>query len=243
MAEFDFWGWVLYVALWPVVVAYFGWGIYTLRLRYRFHEDISPWVETLTLMLVGVFYIAELFLLRRYLAHTPTHFVFALLGLLVSGAALYGPMAVSLVSRLVVDVMLPAERSKTREPRYAPAEALERAGDFEGALQEYIVIARVFPRDAAVLVRIGNLHARLGKPQDAVAWFERALTCVESAEKNLQIANRLCALYNRDLGRPDDAVRVLQTYLARFPAAEHADSVRDRLERLKNPALNGSASG
>ncbi|NTV80676.1 MAG: hypothetical protein HGA24_04550, partial [Candidatus Aminicenantes bacterium] len=53
---------------------------------------------------------------------------------------------------------MPGERSKTHEPQYAPAEALERDEDYDGALREYMVIARIFPKDPTALLRIVNRH-------------------------------------------------------------------------------------
>jgi tetratricopeptide (TPR) repeat protein len=219
-----------------VLIPYLGWGIYTLRLRFRFHEEIAPRTEAITLVLVALFYALETFLLHGYLARLHAYFFFALLGLIVSGAALYGPMAVSLMSHLLVDAIIPAERSTTHEPRYGPAEALERAADYDAALREYLVIARIFPREPAALIRIGELQAKLNRPEEAAHWFERALVHLDSAEQSLQVTNRVCEIYGRILGRPEEAARVLEAYLDRFPEAAYARSVRERIARLKQPA-------
>lgn len=217
-------------------VPYFGWGIYTLRRRYRYHEDMSMRLEGLTVLALALFFAVETYLLHRFMDDSPGYFFFALLGLLVSGAALYGSMMISLSSQVIIDVILPAERSKTFEPSYAPAEMLERAEDYEGALKEYLVIARMFPREPVALLRIAESYIRLGRPGDAAQWFERALNHIDSPERALQVANRLCEVYNRQLERPDEAVRVLETYLQRYPEAEYAESVRQRLKRYSAPA-------
>jgi len=232
LAELDLFGVGGRILSGILLIPYFAWGIYTLRLRYRFYEDITPRVEAITLLAVTLFFAAESFFLHRYLSDSRLLYIFSLLGLFVSGTALYGPMLVSLLSQLVVDSVLPAERSKTREPSFAPAEALERMGDLEGALREYLVVARIFPREPAALLRIADLNVTLSRPEEAVRWFERALPHIESAEKSLQITNRVSAIYARELNRPDDAIRLLQTYLEEFPDSEFADSVRDRLHRL-----------
>ncbi|MCX5759732.1 MAG: tetratricopeptide repeat protein [Candidatus Hydrogenedentes bacterium] len=217
-------------------IPYLAWGIYALRRRYRYHEDIPPRVEALTLIGLILFFAAETYLLHRFMSDSPGYFFFAVLGLIVSAAALYGSMMISLSSQVIIDMIMPSERSKTFEPRYAPAEALERQEDFQGALQEYLVIARMFPREPTVLLRIAESYVRLGRHDEAVAWFERASSYIDSAERCLQVANRLCELYNRQLDRPDEAVRVLETYLHRYPEAEYADSVRQRLKRYSAPA-------
>jgi tetratricopeptide (TPR) repeat protein len=218
-----------------VLIPYLAWGVYTLRLRFRYHEDISPLIEAVTLLAVAAFFAVEVVLLRTYMGKNQVLHIFAMLGLLVSGAALYGPMAVSLLSQVVVDTISPGDRSKTREPRFGPTEALEREGDYEGALREYLVIARVFPREAEVHLRIGEVYMRLSKPEEAAPWFRRALGYIESPEKSLEVTNRLCEIYNRQLGNREEVGRLLEAYLSKYPEAEYSGAVRERLNRLNAP--------
>ncbi|MBI4559549.1 MAG: hypothetical protein HY706_18335 [Candidatus Hydrogenedentes bacterium] len=215
-----------------LLVPYFGWGVYTLRLRFRFHEELNPVVETTTLACLFVFYVFELALLSVWLEDNPVFLIFSVLGLVVSGAALYGSMAISLLSRVIVEMMMPSGHNSVAEPRYGPAEALERQGDFDGAVQEYMVIARIFPRDPTTAIRIGDNLMKLGRPQDAAPWFERGLANLNSPEKSLVVTNRLCEIYHRHLNRGDSATRVLQNYLEKFPTAEYAGTIRDRLRQL-----------
>ena len=233
MVEFDLLGFGGRILSGLMVIPFFGWGIYTLRLRFRYHEDIHMAVEAVTLAAVAIFYAIEIYLLREYIGRFQVFYVFAVLGLVVSGSALYGPMGASLLSQLVVDTIAPGERSKTQEPRFAPAEALERENDYEGALREYMVIARIFPREPALHVRIADAYMMLSKPEEAVQWFERALRYIESPEKSLQVTNRLCEIYSRQLGRREEAGRLLEAYLEKYPEGEYAASVRERLKRLE----------
>jgi len=230
--DFDLLGFGERIASGLVLIPYFAWGIYTLRLRFRYHEDVSPILEALTLLAVAIFFATEIFLFRSYMLENQVLYIFAMLGLVVSGVALYGHMGASLLSQLLVDTIAPGERSKTREPRFGPTEALEREGDYEGALREYLVIARIFPREANVHLRIAEVYMKLAKPEDAAAWFRRALGFIESSEKNLEVTNRLCEIYNRQLGNREEAGRLLEAYLKKYPDAEYAGAVRDRLERL-----------
>lgn len=233
LAEFGVLSWIGIVISGVALIPYFGWGIFTLRLRYRYHEELTLVAEAGTLCGVVVFFVIELLLFRLTLSRMPIQFMFAILGLVVSGAALYGPLLVSFGSRLVVDIIAPGDRTPTNEPKFGPAEALERQGDSEGALHEYMVMARIFPREPSVLLRIANTLVRLSREEEAVEWFERALALMKSPEKSLQVANRLSSLYNRQLNRPADAVRVLEEYVERFPQSEYADNVHERLARLK----------
>ncbi len=216
-----------------LLIPYFAWGIYTLRVRYRYHEDLSIVTEAITLLAVAVFYAVETVLLHTSMKHSGPYFVFAVLGLTASGTALYGSTAISLASQLLVDVVAPAERSKTREPRYGPAEALEREGDYEGALREYMVLARIFPKEPQILMRIGDLYMTLSRCEEAAPWFERALDRLTVPEKSLQITNRLCEIYSRHLDRPQDSIRLLEAYIAKFPNEEYVESVTARLSRLR----------
>lgn len=243
MGGFDFFD-IVGIFFWVLfLVPYVGWGLYTLRLRYRYHEELPLRTEAVTVGAILIFYLVELYLLKWSLASAPVLMIFTMLGLFVSGAALYGPLGVSFFSRLVVDLVMPAERSKTREPRYAPAEALERQCDYAGALNEYLVIARVFPRDPTVLTRIADMHMKLEQPQEAVRWFERALVCIDSAEKSLNVTNRLCTIYTRQLGRSDEAQRLLAEYVDKFSDTPYAVSVRERLNRLRETAHRPCESG
>jgi tetratricopeptide (TPR) repeat protein len=217
-----------------VLVPFFAWGVYVLRLRYRYHEDISPYVEGATLAGLIVWYLFQFQLLNVWLKGDPILYFFAALGLIVSGMALYGPMLVSLLAQLTVDLIFPKDRYVTNEPRYGPAEALERAGDYQAAAEEYMVIARMFPKDPTTAIRLGDNLMKLDRPADAVGWFERGASMVEAPDKALRIVNRLTEIYLRRLDQPEDALRVLREYLGKFPDAEHAATVGERLSRLEN---------
>ncbi len=215
-----------------ILIPYVVWGVYTLRLRLRYYEELHPVVEVVTLAAVAVFYIVEMFLLHAYLRTMPVLYTFAILGLFVSGAALYGPMVISLLSQVMVDSVMPKERSKTHEPDYAPAYALERQSDFEGALREYLVIARIFPKDPTPVTRMAEIEAQLSHPAEAARWFERALDMLDSEEKCLHVVNRLYQLYVRELDNKAAAEAAMNRYLSRFPNAAHGESIRLRIERL-----------
>ena len=90
----------------------------------------------------------------------------------------------------------------------------------------------MFPRDPVAMGRIADNLMKQALPELAAPWFKCCIECLDSAEKNLSVTNRLVEVYERELGRPDEAVRVLETYLERFPDTTYADSVRRRLERL-----------
>ncbi|HIJ66357.1 MAG TPA: hypothetical protein HPP77_10450 [Candidatus Hydrogenedentes bacterium] len=220
-------------------IPYIGWGVYTLRLRYRYHEDLPFALEGITVVAVIIFCVFEVQFMSAWMETNEVPFLFAILGLVVSGAALYGHMIVSMASQLLVDMVMPDDQRLANEPYYGPAEALERQGDYEGAAREYMVIARVFPKTPTAAIRAGDNLMKLGRPAEATPWFERALRYLDSPQHSLRIANRLFEVYYRDLEQPQEARRVLQNYLSKFPNAEYSDSVRRRLEDLES-MLRGS---
>ena len=222
------------------MLPFFVWGVYTLRVRFRYHDDFAPMVEVLTLLGVTVFLGVETVMLRTWMTNTPVLYLFTILGLLVSSAALYGSMMVSVASHIMVNMVLPGEPRDPSSPHFAPAEALERIGDYDSALQEYMVMARIFPKDGSTATRIANCLIRLDRLAEASKAFERALTLIEDEEPSLRVTNRLVEIYERKMDRPDDAARVLQLYIENFPHAERIQSVRERLGRLRQSMSHAS---
>ena len=216
------------------MIPFLAWGIYTLRVRFQFHEDFAPKVEAITLAFITVFLIVEFVLLRTWMVNSPVFYLFSIVGLVVSTAALYGAMLVSLASHLLVDLVTQAEPGDSDIPHYAPAEALEQIGDHEGALQEYLVIARIYPKDASATLRIANSLVKLTRYSEAAEFFEKGLDLLSDEERGLRITNRLSDIYHRQLNRPDDAVRVLENYLAKYPDSSRLEAVRKRLARIQD---------
>lgn len=215
-----------------LLLPYLGWGIYNLRRRYRYYDDISPALEASTLVCVTVYLYVQFAVLEIWLEQAPAYLIFAVLGLFVSAAALYGHMAVSLLSWIVVDFMLPNPEENADHPRMGPQEALERQDDYASALEGYLVLARIYPRNSEVAVRIANCLLRLDRGEDATGWLERALGNCGSAEEALPVVNRLCEVYERVLDRPEEARKALSDYLVRFPDAVDAGEVREHLENI-----------
>lgn len=215
-----------------LLIPYFGVGIYTLRQRFRYHEEPGPYAEGTILLALAVWFYFEISLMRTSMRETPVSFIFAVLGLFVSATALYGPMAVSFASHLFVELISPEDKTNPYEPRYGPAEALERRGDYEGAIGEYMVIARLFPKDPKAPIRIADNYMKLNRPKQAAPWLEHGFKRLDSPDASLRVANRLCDIYDRLLGQQDKAAAVLEIYLQRFPDAEYVESVRNRLKRI-----------
>ena len=141
-------------------------------------------------------------------------------------------MLVSVASQAVVDFVHPQPEDRSHSPHFGPAEALEESGDLEGALREYMVLARIFPKHAETSLRTGHALAELGRYDEAAVSLERGLAMLDDPERALIIANRLSDIYLLQLGREDDARGVLSTYLESFPDGNRVKSVKRKLERM-----------
>ncbi len=220
---------VLLVAL---LVPYFAWGIYALQLRYLRHYDWPMHIEAASLGGLILFYALAMPVLRLYLSETPAAMLFAMLGLLASGFALYGHMAISLTAKLVVDSVTHSGEVSATSPRLGPAEALERQRDYDGAYNEYLVLARMYPHDVQVKVRLADVSAKLDRKEEAVEWFERVLKKCDSRDICSLAATRLAEIAERELKDVARARRALQHYVTAFPTAPDREAIEARMASL-----------
>lgn len=216
-----------------LLIPYVGWGIYTLSQRFHYHEEAGTVIEAATLLGVLLFLVIQVALLRTWLVNSPLLYVFTILGLMVSVAALYGHTAVSFTSRLIVETVSAGDDTRPDSPRLGPVEALERQRDFEGALQECYIIARIYPRDPSVHLHTAENLLHLDRPQEAAEALERALRYVEAPEKNLLLLNRLCEVLIKHLEEPERAAELLERFLARHPDTAYAEDLRNRVHFLR----------
>lgn len=213
-----------------LMVPFFGWGVYTLRIRYQYHEELHRAAEWITIGGVAAFFATEMSLLGSWMYdYSPGMFAGTGLALTVSTAALYGHIMVSLASSVFVDAVMPNMDPDSQHPQFGPAESLERVGDYDGALQEYLVTARIFPKDAETFVRIASCLVKLERYEEAANAFARGFTLTKAEEDALSIANRLHVLYKERLNRPAEAKRILEQFLDRYPLSPRSDSVIRRI--------------
>ncbi len=215
-----------------LMVPFFAWGIYTLRERYVLHEEIPRNVEVATLGGVVVFCIVQFNLLGKWTDGWEILYIFTVLSVLVSATALFGPMFVSVASQTVVDFVHPLTEDRSHSPHFGPAEALEESGDLEGALREYMVLARVFPKHAETSIRTGNTLAELARYEEAVAALSRGMELLDEPERALMIANRLSDIYLNELDQREEAQRILSAYVESYPDSKRLESVRRKLQRI-----------
>lgn len=236
MAIFTF---IISVAL---LIPFFGWGIHTLRERYVKHEELSRRAELFTLLGVIAFYTFQIMLLRAWIGGISFFFIFSALGVTIAATALYGPIFVSVVSQLIVDLIHPPEEHPEDQPQFTSADALHEAGDHEGALNEYMVMARVFPKDPDTALRTADALVDMDRMEEATEAFERGISLIEDPERAVMVSNRLAEIYQRRMNRPQDAVRVLQDFIETYPDSERAESIQKKIDRIMGRTMHSSKS-
>lgn len=214
-----------------LLVPFFGWAIYLLRRRFQYFEENSLALEIITAGALGIFLWIEVMILRYALEGQILLYLAAILGLSVSTFALYAHVLISLASRIVVDMVSPRGETAAYQPRFGPVDALEREEDYEGALQEYLVLARIYPRNFEVLSRTGRVQEILEQPEEALTWYLRARKRAARADEALLAVNHLCALYDGQLGQPELADQQLALFIQDYPDSPDREIVVERLER------------
>lgn len=223
-----------------LMIPFLAWGIYLLRERYLLHHELPFRIEVYSLLGVIGFLTVQLMLIRAWMGDVSAFYAFTALALAAASTALYGPTLVSVVSQEIVNLMHPPREEHVDAPNFSLAEGLEARGDHEGALREYMVTARIFPKDAETAFRVGHVLIELERFEEAAASLERGLHQSTDPERALLATNRLSDLYRERLGRVDDAARTLQAYLDHYGDSPRAELVIRKLERLRR---NGTNSG
>ena len=212
-----------------MLVPFVGWGIHLLRRRLGRHDDIAPLTMGVTLAGVIVFFLLEMATLEVVLRDSLLIYIFATLGLLVACAALYGHVLVSFLSWFLVDFFLPAEVREGNKPRLGPAEALEHHGDYEGALEGYRVLARIYPGNAEIAMRVAENLGRLERANEVGPWVRRAILGASGVNEEFALVSRACVFYERQLASPEEARALLRDFLTRHPNGDDAARALDRL--------------
>lgn len=215
-----------------LLIPYVAWGIYILRLQLRYREELEANIKWATATGVFVFLFVELFILRQWMGGRSGFHIFTTLGLMLSTAALYGHLFVSIASQIVVDMIHPPDKHESHHPDFAPAEALEEIGDFNGALNEYLVIGRIFPRDPDPVLRLADIYLHLDETHKAIKYFSKGLSLIHEPERALRITNRISGIYTQTLDQPEEAKKVLYNFMERFSDADECASVQRRLDSM-----------
>ena len=97
--------------------------------------------------------------------------------------------------------------------------ALERQGDFEGALTSYRLALRDKPNDSRILQNIAIAYTKTGQNEEAIRFYRRAL----ALDPTLVGAHYGLAFRLKDKGERAEAVEHLRAFLARPPKGPDAE--------------------
>lgn len=224
----NIWSPALFVITCVNIVFFVGLGIWSLHQRFKEHKEWTLRTQALVLFIVLFFYIIEISTLRSLLIGENVYFIFAFLGLLAAGLALYGHIVVSFFTRLLVDLVAPDNPANASIPRLGPAEILEHEQDWEGALNEYYVLAHIYPGNAVIYTRIANNLLRLGRSREAAQWFERSIQYTQNPGDALVLLRRLWDVYEQ-AGEHANARQAAFRFIHRFPDYEASPLLLEQL--------------
>ena len=117
------------------------------------------------------------------------------------------------------------------------AQAAERKGDWERALDLYRAALVGEASDVETLHRIAEIESRLGRRDAAVTALREALAYVRVSRLRLEIVFRI-AEEEISAGRPDRARRVLAEHAEREPDTKLAGLARRRMDEIDRPSTN-----
>ena len=225
--------WIPIIVETVLLVPFFGWGVYTVYLRFHKRAESTLIGDGVTTLVLIVYIAFQVHYLGAWGRAYPLEYIFSILGLLVSSAALYGHVVLALVNHVFMDIISPQGGGDDTEPRWGAAEARERIGDYEGALAEYFKLTKKHPHHVLLHVRIAETLSALGRHAQAVPYFRMALDRADSPQRQLAIINRLCDLHTGPLNEPEKAGGCLNEFIEKNPRGPQSEAARRRLERLE----------
>ena len=124
--------------------------------------------------------------------------------------------------------------SGPRRLDYSHAEALEKRGDLEGAVEIYKEAIWTNRRDPLAYVQLASLRNRMGLHEEAIDILRRALGVARFSSLGEALAVReIHEIFSTRLGDSARAAPDLARYLERQPEGQHGDWARRELAYIK----------
>lgn len=147
-------------------------------------------------------------------------------------------------ARAIAAFVHPSGASVPYEATFSAHDALEIAGDVQGAIAAYEATVREQPTNARALRQAAELHVRAGNAERAAELFVELRRAGHSRESELYATQRLADLYLGSLGDDGRALVELRRLAERFPGTREAEGARVALRRLKDAReRSGDAPG
>ena len=108
-------------------------------------------------------------------------------------------------------------------------------GDYEGAIKAYKAIAQYEPDNRFPIFEIAKIHyEHLGDIDSAIKTFENSLENKEWPENDAAaMMFRLQQIYLEDKQDEEQAKKILETVIEKFPETRHSANAHHRLNELK----------
>lgn len=127
-----------------------------------------------------------------------------------------------------------------RRPDYSHAEALEKRGDLDGAVEVYKEGIWTNRRHPLAYVQLASLRSRMGLYQEAIDILRRALGVARFSSHGEALAVReIHEISSTHLGDSARAAPDLARYLERQPEGEHGEWARRELDHIKERIRDG----
>lgn len=123
-------------------------------------------------------------------------------------------------------------------PTYDAAEKLMHERRFGDAERAFLEGAEREAEDPEPLRRAGDAALAAGRAPDGIRHFLRALERKMSDEDRAALGFHVAEIQERDLGRPDEARRMLLRVKELLAGTRFAGFADERLERLGGPTIN-----
>ncbi|MGC8738590.1 MAG: hypothetical protein ACP5UA_08090 [Candidatus Hydrogenedens sp.] len=210
----------------------FFWGVFLLYQKWIKNYDYPLWLDLLSLIIMFLVLAIELLQFKDWLQNYPLLYVLSALGLFITASALYSQSFISLLTLIFLSIIHPGEESSPDVPRFGPAEILERQNDWKGALNEYFVLARIYPHHPSVHLRIANAYIKMKQPEEALHWLKKSLQYLKKEEDTYLIIARYCDIAH-DIGDIPSAKEMIDYFLNQYPESTHSQSILERKKRMK----------
>ena len=149
----------------------------------------------------------------------------------VAGVLLLIYAAGSVVSRLSA----PPSGAPPRKKEHSRAEAMAAAGRYEQAISEFELAIAEDPSDPSPYLRVARIHRdHLGRLEDAVRWFRRALRESQAPRGTAILARReLIELFTHRMGAPERALPELARMTEELAGSPEAEWAAAELREIK----------
>lgn len=224
------------VAFAVVCVALF-WG-YCFAMSAALNEERGFWQNGVVHLLSAALYIALMCLAAFGVVNsapaapilTVPVFVFAVLVGILLGRRYWTFLIREYVGRSHAALM--GIGSMKVEKSYDKARKAEHERDWDGALSEYARAAAEDPGDGEARRRMGEIHLRLDRTEQALQHFRAAVPLKESPEDRTTLSFRIADILD-GAGRRDEARALLESVAKEYAGTPFEKYARERLSRIE----------